>query len=103
MATVRNWDGVSAPSPPHPHPVCTFIPDRTPQFKMHSSLGLAKTAIGYERRSGELRGGVVYILAMTSSNPVWLVIAVIPPGSKKDDHPFFKPDFRPYYVIDERP
>lgn len=100
---ILDWDGMTAPEPPQPHPVCTFIPGRSPQFKMHSSLGLAKNAIAYKTQGGRLSGGVVYSLAMTCTGPHWIVAAVIAPGTKKDEHPFFRSGFQPYHIIDERP
>lgn len=79
-----------------PVPWATWIPDRTPQFKVHNDLGHAKNAVGAEisgrRRltpngaaEPKIRGGVVYEMV----DGKWTVRAVVPPGSYKSDHIMF--------------
>jgi hypothetical protein len=79
-----------------PRPWATWIPNRTPQFKVHGTLGQAKNAIGMEI-SGDsrrvtyrgketterpIRGGVIYEMI----HDAWAVRAVVKPGSYKCEH-----------------
>lgn len=84
------------PTDGFPVPWATWIPDRRPEFKVHSDLGKAKNAIGMEvsgrnakirrARDGKpeypIRGGVLYQLAEGK----WVVRAIVEPGSYKSEH-----------------
>jgi hypothetical protein len=49
------------PKPPEVPPYATYVPDRSPQFKVHASRGKAVSAISYVH-SYQARGGIVYAL-----------------------------------------
>lgn len=86
------------PTEGFPIPWATWVPDRRPEFKVHSDLGKAKNAIGMEltgrnnkprphptienKKEFPIRGGVLYQLA----DGKWIVRAVVEPGTYKSDH-----------------
>lgn len=79
-----------------PQPWATWVPDRSPRFKLHDRLGTAKAAVGAqtgaEKRLTDgryvypLRGGVVYQMV----DGKWVVQAVIEPGTTREDHLIFR-------------
>jgi hypothetical protein len=81
------------PTDGFPIPWATWIPDRRPEFKVHSDLGKAKNAIGMPipgavhiltngTREQSIRGGVLYQLIKGK----WTVRAVVSPGTWKSEH-----------------
>jgi hypothetical protein len=73
----------------------TWIASRSPSFKMHNSLGMAKNAVsakGHIRGSGrtELEEAWVYSLAVINDEVQWVERFHILAGDIKEDHPFWK-------------
>lgn len=85
------------PTDGFPIPWATWMPDRRPQFKVHSDLGKAKNAIGaalggesrFNPETGgydhPIRGGVLYQMIEGK----WIVRAVVQPGTYKSEHLLF--------------
>lgn len=88
------------PTDGFPIPWATWVPDRRPEFKVHSDLGKAKNAIGMEmggrntvtrqhpgtgKSEHPIRGGVLYQL----TDGKWIVRAVVRPGTYKSDYLLF--------------
>jgi hypothetical protein len=77
-------------------PWMTWIPDRLPQFKVHTDLGKAKAALGYDTgdvitlddgtTDRPIRGGVLYKL----QNEKWVAVDIVQPGSLKKDNLMFR-------------
>jgi hypothetical protein len=65
----------------------TYIPDRRPQFKMHTSKGLAKSALSIyaDWGRGSLRVGVLY----EHVEGEWVERANIEPHTPKLNHPLW--------------
>lgn len=62
----------------------TYIRNRNPQFKLHTTLGVAKSAI---TNNGH---GIIYrLLHHRDTDLTWTAVAVIQPGENKD-HPYRK-------------
>lgn len=79
-----------------PLPWASWVHDRTPQMKLHSTLGYAKVSAGQTihkdaRRAPDgttehpFHGGVIYQMVEGK----WVVRAVLTPGSYPSDHLVF--------------
>lgn len=106
---------MTAPDPnkfPRPR-WATYVPDRTPNFKQHSSLGLAKTAIstrnytrGLSRRIKDdagrtqvhypVEGGFIYEF----TDDKWQLVATIEYGSFVQDHPLWQKAPKKYTITE---
>lgn len=75
------------PPPPSIPPYATYIEDRRPQFKVHRTLGLAKSAVGAKIWKNGMRGGIVYEL---KDGQTWVELFRVEPGTQKIDHPAFR-------------
>jgi hypothetical protein len=81
----------------------TWIKDRSPQFKLHNTLGMAKNALsskylprGTTRRDAKnrvewpLAGGYVYEWVVDDLGEGWVERFRVMPGDFKADHPLWK-------------
>ncbi len=75
------------PPPPPPPRWATAIAGRRPEFKMHTTWGHVRAAVGgsFMGVRGGVRGGNVYEWNGTE----WVLLYDIPPGTPKKDNPFF--------------
>lgn len=63
----------------------TEIPDRKPKFKIHTSLSLAKSAVGWPvGREQNARGGKVYEI----KDNEWSLVYDVAKGTKPEDLPW---------------
>lgn len=77
-------------------PWLTWVPSRLPEFKVHTDIGKAKAALGWQEghtvrlEDGStdypVRGGVLYELV----DGKWVPVAVVQPGSLKKDNLMFR-------------
>jgi hypothetical protein len=77
-------------------PWMTWIPSRRPEFKVHTDVGKAKSALGIQEGRAKrlpdggvdypVRGGVLYQLV----NDKWHPVAIVQPGSLKKDNLMFR-------------
>lgn len=79
----------------------TYIVGRTPQFKMHTTVGLAKVALG-------MNGGICYRYMIEDGELQWVPVAIIDGGTMRSEHELFEDKFVPdqravSYVIQEMP
>lgn len=78
----------------------TYVPGRKPEFKAHTTFGLAKTALtfhGFDRayRYGEtkfLMDMALYKIEIEDGEPIWKRVAVIEKGTDKSDYPEIWPN-----------
>lgn len=81
---------------PPPNQWATFIQGRHPQFKSHSNLSLAKSAItNYTRRDGVSREVAlcdcwVYEWVADEDGSRWVQRFAVPKGDDKHSHPLWK-------------
>lgn len=70
----------------------TWINGRSPQFKAHTHLGLAKSALRYHGMSWDTTGTFctdmgLYQLTLDGDKLVWKLVAHIKEGTTTDDYP----------------
>ena len=76
---------------PDPNTWATWIRQRSPQFKTHSSLGMTKTACSYIMRgTPEVATVDVYVYEWDPDACRWVERFHIPEGLRKDDAPIYK-------------
>lgn len=84
--------GTVTPNPrdfPDPHVWATWISNRSPQFKTHSSLGIAKNAISAREGYRNGMNADCYVYRWCDEG-WWEEVHHLPRGSNKKDHPLFQ-------------
>jgi hypothetical protein len=78
---------------PDPHTWATWLRHRTPQFKTHKTLGIAKTACaGKMTRAGgqDVAFGDMYVYEWDGDSCTWQERYFIPDGATKGEVPLFQ-------------